>query len=91
MSTSERQIVCRNCGETFGADGGNCPSCGTGVRGFKGPIAMIGIGLLILLLGVQSGGWIHVIVGIVAAVGGGYLIYDQRQRVRETAGTESGD
>lgn len=89
MSTSERRIVCRNCGETFDVDEGNCPSCGTGVRGYKGPIAMLGVGLLILLLGVQSGGWMYVIVGIVIAVGGGYLIYDQRQRFRETPGTES--
>ena len=74
------RITCRKCGTTVDVANGNCSQCGTAVRGRKGPVAMMVIGGLLVGFGVVTGGWLHALVGIFLAVGGGYLIYEQRQR-----------
>jgi hypothetical protein len=85
MSAGERQIVCRRCGEIVRIDTGSCPHCGADIRGRKGPIAMLAVGLIIAGGAALDFGrlWPYGLIGLFVAVGGGYLLYDRRRRIRQ--------
>ena len=83
MSSGDRMIVCRQCKETVSRDVDNCPHCGTPIRGRTIPIASLVIGVLLAASTAFDIGalWPFTVVGLLLAVGGGYLLYEQRQRI----------
>lgn len=83
MSGSERRIICRRCMETIDLDLDGCPHCGAGIRGRRGYLAALVLGLVIAGATVFDIGslWPYTLVGVLLAFGGGYLIWDRRQRI----------
>lgn len=85
MAGREEQIVCRRCGEEFPTADENCPHCGTPVRGYRGPFALIVLGVILVGASIPSFSSMipYILIGLALAVIGGYVIYDKRSRINE--------
>lgn len=85
MSTSDTQIVCRNCKETIGTETGSCPQCGTEIRGNLPYAVGIGVGLLLIVAAILRPGDLLAfgVLGAVVAAGAGFFLYDKRQRIEQ--------
>lgn len=89
MSRSERQIVCRGCGEEVPAND-NCPYCGESTRNDRTLYAAMAVGLVILgasLLDI-SGLIFFAAIGLVITAMAGYMLYDKRKRIDEATADE---
>lgn len=84
MSGSERLIVCRRCAEPIDLDLDSCPHCGAGIRGRRGYLIALSLGLVIVVATLFDLGslWPYTILGAIVAFGGGYFLYDRRQRIQ---------
>jgi uncharacterized paraquat-inducible protein A len=78
-------IVCRRCGETISRDAGHCPHCGQSIRGTTPYVVVALFGLVVAGASVFDPGQLlaYGIVGLLVAVGSGYVVYEQRQRIKE--------
>ncbi len=87
MSAGERQIVCRQCRETIAFDAGSCPHCGTDIRKRLTWFIVIGVGILIAAASLfeLDSLMVFFILGLLMAAIGGYILYDQRQRLQQAA------
>lgn len=85
MSSDEDRIICRRCGENVSMTVGACPRCGAEIRGRRGPIGALVLGLVIMISSLLEFGqlWVFGLLGLLLAFGGGYFIWDQRRRIRE--------
>jgi hypothetical protein len=85
MSGNEKRIICRHCRETISVEAGNCPHCGTSIRGNLGPAAGILVGLLLVAAAALNLSELLVfgLVGLALVAVGGYILYDKRQRINE--------
>lgn len=90
MSEDGSSIVCRRCGETIPLDAGNCPHCGQSIRGNAGPLAGLGLGLVLIVAAALSPGQLLAfgVLGLLLAAAGGYLLYDKRQRMQAAVGRD---
>lgn len=85
MSQVERMIICRRCRERIQIEGGSCPHCGTGIRRKRMPIISILLGVILMVAAAFAirDLLIFFLVGVAMAAIGGYLLWDQRNRIRE--------
>lgn len=85
MSADDKRIICRRCGENVSMTVGNCPQCGAEIRGRRGPLGALVIGLIIVVASVLDLGqlWVFGLLGLLLAFGGGYFLYDRRNRIQE--------
>lgn len=91
MSTDEDRIICRRCGENVSMTVGSCPRCGAEIRGRRGPLMALIIGLLIVASSLLRFEQLLVfgVLGLILAFGGGYFIWDQRRRIRRATEAHS--
>ena len=85
MSAQGQRIICRNCKETIATDSGNCPHCGTSVRGDLPYLAGVVLGIVILVAGLIGALYTFSVVGVLIALGAGYVLYEKRQRVQRAS------
>ena len=83
MSVRTEEIVCRKCDEVFPIREGNCPECGTSVRGRFGAAVVIAVGLFMVLTSLSPFEALYAGVGLVLLVLGGHVVRDRRARIRE--------
>lgn len=95
MSSSEKQITCRGCGEAIPADSDNCHHCGTSVRGNTGAILALVVGGILFIASIanlvvngDTDLLLFGLVGLLVAAIGGYVVYEKRQRISEATGAE---
>lgn len=90
MRDGEQAIVCRRCREQVPVAGGNCPHCGAAIRRRWPLVATILVGL-VLVVAALVGPSELLFFGAGGLLGGsiaGYLLYDQRERIREASESE---
>lgn len=87
MSGRGERIVCRNCKETIAVEDEHCPHCGTSIRSNLAYIVAIAFGLVLAGSALFSPGNLlaYGVLGLLLAVGAGYVLYEKRQRI-ERAG-----
>lgn len=87
IMANDSLIVCRRCGETISRDAGNCPHCGQSIRGTMPYVVVALFGLLIAGASLLDLGQLlaYGVVGLLVAVGAGYVVYEQRQRIKEAS------
>ena len=63
---------------------GSCPKCGADVRSRKMPAAALILGLLLVGITITnpSDFWLFGIFGAFIGIGGGYTLYDRRNRIK---------
>lgn len=93
MSTDDNRIICRRCGENVSRTVGNCPHCGADIRGRRGPIAGMILGLIIIASSITDLEqlWVFGVLGVLLVFGGGYFVYDQRKRIQQAVQREPAD
>lgn len=87
MSSDSQLIICRRCHEAIPTEEGSCPHCGAGIRSTVAFGSAVVFGLLLIgasLLNLESL-LAFGILGLLVAVGSGYLLYDKRQRVQRAS------
>lgn len=85
MSGENDVIVCRHCDTVFPEADENCPHCGTPVRGYTGPAAIIILGSILVASSLPKLGelFYYGIIGLLLIAVGVYVIYDKRDRISE--------
>jgi hypothetical protein len=97
MSEHEKPIICRQCGEAVDRTRANCPHCGASTGGWRGKLALVLIGALVIVFSltrIQQLG-VFGVIGLVVALVGANGLYDRRKRIQkaeaEVASRSTGD
>jgi len=85
MSVGSQQIVCRRCKEVISIDEGSCPHCGASIRGNLPFFAVIVVGIVIMGASLLNLSELlaYGVLGLLLAVGSGYMFYEKRQRMQQ--------
>lgn len=85
MSARGERIVCRNCKETIAIEDEHCPHCGTSIRSNLPYIVAILFGFVLAVSALFDPGNLlaYGVLGLLVAVGAGYVLYEKRQRIDE--------
>jgi hypothetical protein len=89
---NDRLIVCRRCKETIPIEDGNCSHCGQSIRGSTSYIAAAVFGLALAAASLLDPGQLlgYGVVGLLLALGSGYVLYEKRQRIKAANEPEGG-
>lgn len=92
MSSPEKQLECRSCGEWIAADTDNCPNCGESTIG-SGPYIAVAFGVVLFLASLAQVGqlWFFSLLGLALIVAGGWILYDRRERTRAVDEINAGE
>ncbi|MCU4743981.1 hypothetical protein OB955_15125 [Halobacteria archaeon AArc-m2/3/4] len=83
MSAGSQRIICRRCKETITVDEDSCPHCGATVRGMTPFAAAVVAGVVLMGSVVLNTDLLPFgVIGLLLAAAGGYMIYNQRQRMQ---------
>lgn len=84
MSEAEQQIVCRQCREMIPFTSGGCPHCGTSIRDRWKWVGVAVVGAILMVSALLGGPiWSFVLLGLFMIGIGGYVLWDQYQRLQE--------